>query len=250
MRWSVFWAFAQAALLGCGGSGYGAPAYAEPPVEPESPPAHAERGPSATHGEMPAKGPAAELRGAQGSNPSTGASGSAASNAALVYVNRQKLTEPDLRELEARLGQPPQPGRYWYDERSGLWGLIGHGAGGVTKAGLRAGPLPSDASFGAPSATTGGTTGVLVNGREITRTELSVLARLLSWQAPQPGQYTGRYTLDENGELYGPANRYLGNLVQSAVRIRGASPATAQCAWLRLETKDDSLGRAVTITCD
>jgi hypothetical protein len=98
--------------------------------------------------------------------------------------------------------------------------------------------------------TSGVTTGVLINGREITRTELSVLARLLAWEAPQRGRYSGRYTLDENGELYGPANRYLGNLMQAAARAQGAGPVKDECVWMRLKAKDDNFGRGVTVACD
>jgi hypothetical protein len=73
---------------------------------------------------------------------------------------------------------------------------------------------------------------------------------LLAWKDPQRPQYAGRYTLDENGELYGPANRYLGNLMQAAARARGPGPVEDECVWMRLKTKDDSFGRAVTVACD
>jgi hypothetical protein len=240
MRWSILGALVCAGLLGCGGSSSGTPAYAERGVE---------RARALTHPAEPS--PYARPGGPQGISSAASAPVEASAlSAGPVYVNGLKLADPDLRELEARLGQPPEPGRYWYDEKSGLWGLMGHGAGGVTKAGLRAGPLPSDASVGTSGGTPGGSTGVLINGREITRTELSVLARLVSWDEPKTGQYTGRYTLDENGQLYGPANRYLGNLVQAAARIQAAVTAKSECAWLRLSAKEDSLGRAVTVACD
>ncbi|MFI5308137.1 MAG: hypothetical protein ACHQ53_12330, partial [Polyangiales bacterium] len=55
-----------------------------------------------------------------------------------VYVNGARLGEPDLRELEVRVERRPEPGKYWYDAKSGLWGLIGHGASGLTAPRLRA----------------------------------------------------------------------------------------------------------------
>src|SRR5690242_2680413 len=61
-----------------------------------------------------------------------------------VWLNGVQLAAPDLRELQAVLGRAPAPGRYWYDPHSGLWGLEAHGAGGVTRPGLRA-PAPAPA---------------------------------------------------------------------------------------------------------
>ena len=66
-----------------------------------------------------------------------------------VVLNGQPLAALDLSELQAIFGQAPTPGRYWYDPRSGLWGLQAHGAGGATRTGLRVpAPLPADASSG------------------------------------------------------------------------------------------------------
>lgn len=220
------------ALLGCGSPSYGPPAYAEP--EPEPPPsvsAGAEH-PAARAPSAPAGAPADIVIPSEPAEP--------APSPRAVTINGRALGEPELHELEAELGHAPEPGRFWYDARSGLWGLFGHGAGGVTRAGVRADPLPSDASAGASA--------VLVNGREITPAEVRVLARLLGWPEPKPGDYAGRYVLESDGQLYGPANRYLGNLQHAAERI--ATGNAAECAWLHLGDHRGALGLAVTVACD
>jgi hypothetical protein len=119
-----------------------------------------------------------------------------------------------------------------------LWGLERHGASGVTRVGLRAPPLPVDASHGDSK--------VFVNGRELAQGELGALARLLGWPLETAASYAGRYLLDEHGGLYGPGNRYLGNLVQAGSKL-GSSAGT--CCLFRFGERG-ILGRAVTIECD
>jgi hypothetical protein len=153
------------------------------------------------------------------------------------------LELPDLRELQAVLGAAPAPGRYWYDPRSGLWGLEEHGAGGFTRPGLRVpAPLPAGASSG--------TSGAFVNDRQLTARELAVMAQLLGWDAESAGTLAGRYVLDEQGRLYSIRGRYLGSLASGAGRARQASASPAPCAWLQLGAEPDILGSAVTINCD
>jgi len=157
-----------------------------------------------------------------------------------VYLNGARLAEPDLRELETRVGQRPEPGKYWYDAKSGLWGLSGHGASGLTLVRLRAEPLPLDASSG--------TSGVVVDGRALTSGEVTALATLLAWPANELPSYAGNYTLDDRSGFYGPGNRYLGNLAALAAKV--AAPKTARCVWLHLNQARAALGRDALVECD
>ncbi|MFI5308687.1 MAG: hypothetical protein ACHQ53_15115, partial [Polyangiales bacterium] len=157
-----------------------------------------------------------------------------------VYVNGARLGEPDLRELDVRVERRPEPGKYWYDAKSGLWGLIGHGASGLTAPRLRASPLAQDAASG--------TTGVVVNGRELNGTELAALASLLAWPSSELPNYAGRYALDDHAGLYGPANRYLGNL--TALAAKSPAATSTRCVWLHLGSARGPLGRDINIDCD
>jgi hypothetical protein len=159
-----------------------------------------------------------------------------------VVLNGVVLELADLRELQAVLGEAPAPGRYWYDPRSGLWGLQTHGAGGVTRPGLRVpAALPADASQG--------TSGVFVNDRQLTTRELGLMAELLGWDA-RSDSLAGRYVLDEQGRLYSIHGRYLGSLASAAPQALQRSTSPAPCAWLQLGGPPGSLGQAVTINCD
>lgn len=78
-------------------------------------------------------------------------------------------------------------GDYWYDARSGLWGLAGGPALGVTAAGAEAAPLKPDASRGDSP--------VFVNGRQLQGSEWIGLSQLVgSIVLP------GRYWLDATGK--------------------------------------------------
>jgi hypothetical protein len=93
-----------------------------------------------------------------------------------VLINGQALT---LEEI-ASYGVDLPPGRYWYDQLSGLWGVEGSGYAGQTVAGLPlGGPLQPDASLG--------DTGVFFNGRQIHADELAELLQMFD-EVP-PGRY-------------------------------------------------------------
>src|SRR5690348_8518305 len=102
-----------------------------------------------------------------------------------VVVNGAALGDGDVRALEAWYGEV-QPGAYWYDTVSGLWGHVGGPADGQILAGLDlGGPLRSDAS--------NGHTGVFFNGRQLHDSEVAYLQRLFG-RVPQ-----GRYWLGPDG---------------------------------------------------
>jgi hypothetical protein len=90
--------------------------------------------------------------------------------AADVVVNAQRVDAPTLQRLERMYGVPIQPGRYWYDKVSGVWGLEGGPGAGQIHPGLAlGGALRADASKG--------DTRVFVNGRELHRLDVVALQR-------------------------------------------------------------------------
>ncbi|RLN28666.1 extra-large guanine nucleotide-binding protein 1-like [Panicum miliaceum] len=87
-----------------------------------------------------------------------------------VYVNGSMLSPEELVVLQ---GCPCPPSRlrsgfYWYDKVSGFWGKEGHKPHCIISANLNVGgSLDQKAS--------NGNTGILINGREITKSELQML---------------------------------------------------------------------------
>jgi hypothetical protein len=112
------------------------------------------------------------------------ASASAASSS--IIVNRQPLSTDQVQVLEWYYGVTIQPGAYWYDPISGLWGSEGGPSNGQLAPGLPlGGPLRSDAS--------NGHTGVFFNNRQLTDSEVAYLRTLFGAAPP------GHYWLDANG---------------------------------------------------
>ncbi|MDX1564934.1 MAG: hypothetical protein R3236_05985, partial [Phycisphaeraceae bacterium] len=103
-----------------------------------------------------------------------------------VVINSRALSDQQVQKLQQMYGVRPRPGRYWYDPRSGLYGVMGYQAYGFMRPGHRFGPLARSASAGQ--------TGVLINGRELPRIEWAVWSQIL-------GNYIrpGAYWLDANG---------------------------------------------------
>lgn len=130
--------------------------------------------------------------GAEEAGSAAGAPGGAESPAADaepepgVVVNGTALTEAQLGDIEARYGVRPKPGEYWYDARSGLYGVVGYPSFGFMYPGHSFGPLKPGASDG--------DTGVVVNGRELPQQEWAVWSQIIGTPI-QPG----RYWFDANG---------------------------------------------------
>lgn len=132
-----------------------------------------------------------------------------------VVVNGMPLSDTQIQTLTQLYATPPLPGNYWYDSISGLYGYMGQGAVGVLQPGLNFGPLSRQAS--------GGTTGVLINGRELNVQEYMGLNQLAGGQVAQ-----GSYWLASNGNI--GVEGYpqpLGNLY-SALQAAQAYQANAQ----------------------
>lgn len=101
-------------------------------------------------------------------------------------INGQPLTPEQLDGFRQLYGVVPEPGRYWYDPMSGIWGYEGRGGAGFLLPGLPLGALSEGAS--------GGTTGVVINGRRLPADEV------MSWQWMLGTQILpGRYWLDHQG---------------------------------------------------
>lgn len=99
------------------------------------------------------------------------AAGLALAQGAGVVVNGQALSADTLRALQQAYPVPIAPGRYWYDRISGAWGREGEPIAGQMIAGLAlGGELRADASRG--------TSGVFINGRQITQGERAYLEQL------------------------------------------------------------------------
>lgn len=104
-----------------------------------------------------------------------------------IIVNSIPLTVETVRQLQQIYPVPIRPGRYWYDPVSGAWGLEGGPIGGQMLPGLRlGGPLRADASRG--------TSGVFINGRQLTQGEKVYLER--TCRTPV---YRGRYWVNGYG---------------------------------------------------
>ncbi len=100
--------------------------------------------------------------------------------AATIVVNGQAISPSLLTQLGIDPRQVPA-GSYWYDARSGVWGLQGQPVAGILPAGLAlGGPLASDASAGR--------TGVFINGRQLPTAELQSLNQRVG-QPIAPGRY-------------------------------------------------------------
>lgn len=117
---------------------------------------------------------------------SCGSSFAAASDVAVI--NGSALTDAQLEGFRTLYGVTPGPGRYWYDARSGMWGMEGEGAAGFLLPGLALGAVDEGASRGSSS--------VVVNGRRLPDAEVLGWSFLIG-----RGLMNGRYWLDHLGNF-------------------------------------------------
>ena len=97
-----------------------------------------------------------------------------------VIINDIQLSEDQIAELEQTYGIRPKPGTYWYDSKSGLYGVVGYASFGFMLHGHDFGELQRNAS--------NGSTNVVVNGRELPANEWLVWSYVLGYYI-QPGFY-------------------------------------------------------------
>ena len=106
-----------------------------------------------------------------------------------TIINGKPLTAEQKAEFVRSYGRPPLAGDFWYDTRSGLWGVKGRETFGILRPGHNYGPL-------APTASAG-TTGVFINGRQINLAEAIYIRNLLGSVLP------GRWWLDGTTGYFG-----------------------------------------------
>ncbi len=97
-----------------------------------------------------------------------------------VFVNGRQLTMQEVQQHQAIYNAPVQPGRYWYDPTSGLYGFWGREAIGYIRTGHTYGRAPANAS--------NGNTGIYLNGRHLNSIEVTTWQGLFR-QVIQPGSY-------------------------------------------------------------
>lgn len=133
-----------------------------------------------------------------------------------VFVNGHELTRKQLIALTLVYHRAPFPGRYWYDTRSGAWGLEGRETLGFLMPGHSFGPLAENAS--------NGNTGVFINGREINIVEAAYLQRTFG------AVYRGHWWLDGRTGYYGIDGNPmpLGN-INAAIRAQQRSGDNFGC---------------------
>lgn len=119
-----------------------------------------------------------------------------------ISINGEVMSTRQIRQL-AQYGIQAEAGDYWYDPVCGAWGIWGGPTAGFVQAQIPSPPLPANAS--------NGTTGVFVNGRNITVSEHGYLQALARSSIP-PGQYW-LDAMGNAGLLGGPA---LINYLQAA----------------------------------
>ena len=104
-----------------------------------------------------------------------------------IIVNGVVLSADVVEQLQQLYPVPIAPGRYWYDAVSGGYGREGEPIAGQMIPGLAlGGPLAADASRG--------TSGVFINGRQITRGEKAYIEQLC-----QTPVVLGRYWIMATG---------------------------------------------------
>jgi hypothetical protein len=137
-----------------------------------------------------------------------------------VVVNGRRLTSDQLLALKSTTGVPPQTGCYWYDPRSGFYGLCGRETAGVLQPGIM------DFGNAAPNASRGNT-GLFLNGRELNQVEKAFFERLFGPIAP------GRWWLDgRNGNIGQEGSRTVrGNLVAALRQTRKPSRGDDSYLW-------------------
>lgn len=103
-----------------------------------------------------------------------------------VRINGILLGEEQLSEFESIYRQRPVPGDYWYDAKSGLYGVVGFPSYGYMMPDHSFGTVGRDVSHG--------TTAVFINGRELPASEYAIWSHMVGSWIQQ-----GRYWLDHQG---------------------------------------------------
>lgn len=103
-----------------------------------------------------------------------------------IIMNEIVWDSQKIREFISIYKIPPAPGNYWYDSKSGLYGLTGQPGSGFLYAGHDFGIVALKAS--------NGNTGVVFNGRELPQEEWLLLCQIIANTI-----WPGHYWLDAQG---------------------------------------------------
>lgn len=106
-----------------------------------------------------------------------------------VYVNGQQVPLHVVKKAE-KLAGSIEPGDYWYDPKAGFWGVMGHHCLGIIP------PSIQEFSFPMPESCSKGDTAVYVNGRELQKRDLDLLA-----SRGLPTTRNKRYIIDISGKV-------------------------------------------------
>jgi hypothetical protein len=137
---------------------------------------------------------------------------------AAVVINGTAFTQRQSEEFVQRYGVAPVPGSYWYDTKSGLWGLAGQPAAGFLLAGHDFGALRADAS--------NGNTSIFLNGREMPQNEVLLFGSMVGPILP------GRYWLDGQGSYgYEGMTIPVGNLYVLAATVGAGGGGGGDNFW-------------------
>jgi hypothetical protein len=120
-----------------------------------------------------------------------------------ILINGRELTKEQVIALAQAYHYFPPPGRYWYDTRSGAWGVEGHETAGFILTGHDFGPMAATASKG--------NTGVFINGREMNMIEAVRIYQTFG------AVYRGQWWLDGRTGYYGVEGNPMpvGNIVMA-----------------------------------
>ncbi|XP_062092464.1 extra-large guanine nucleotide-binding protein 1-like [Humulus lupulus] len=142
----------------------------------------------------------------------------------LVFVNDEALNQEELVRLQG-CSNPPRklkPGSYWYDNVSGFWGKQGRVYSQIISPQLNiGGHIKKNAS--------NGNTNIMINNREITKTELGIL-RL----AGVPCEGNLHYWVDRDGSYQEEGMNNVKGKIWDKVTVKIA------CAFLSLPIPSDS----------
>ena len=124
-----------------------------------------------------------------------------------VIINNVRLTDGQVNALQQQYRVRIVDGDYWYDTRTGAWGVRGGPTLGFVVPGLAlGGPLRRDAS--------NGNTGVLINGRELHALDVARLQQVTP-------VYRGSYWMDASGNFGTVNGPMLGNIWALSQRSGG-----------------------------